>query len=73
LKTDESEAGACLGSIHEGITILVFAIFFFAFNCLVINEGIVKVVLIFAIIFFLFFFNTTLGGRAWTPLLSAGG
>jgi hypothetical protein len=57
IERDESDAGVFLGSVHESIAIFVLAVFF-PFNSLVVDEGIVEIVLVFAIIFFVFIFNT---------------
>ena len=57
IERDESDAGVFLESVHESIAIFILAVFF-PFNSLVVDEGIVEIVLVFAIIFFVFIFNT---------------
>jgi hypothetical protein len=57
IERDESDASVFLESVHESITIFVFAVFF-PFKSLIIDEAIVEIVLVFAIICFVFIFNT---------------
>jgi hypothetical protein len=56
IERDESDASVFLGSVHESIAIFVLAVFF-PFKSLVVDEAIVEIVLVFAIICFVFIFN----------------